>query len=323
MMKCHYNMINSTILLIGFWIHFLVNSEGAVVQYSRMRKGLTEIPSDIPCNVQRILLWINAISRIEANSFPCQTEVQLIDLRFNSLVYIDADAFQFCSSLLKIYLTGNEHLTQLPPSFGPNSANMEDLWLRNLNLNTFPNGFCLHFESLLILTISVAGSLDNDALKGLSSLIRLNIGRHIVPNMTGHLPRLEKFIFDLPEIYVPAENVYGLQMLDVEFWKPWTYIPAFDGAMRLQKVDAADSLVEELPDLSQHHGLKELKVDTSQFQCNPKCCWMLFEDISAEGLAGIPNITCQGPPDLFGRKISNISTLDARCFESKLLRWIL
>ena len=316
-------MIFSIILPIVVSIHLPINSKGAVLKYSRMGRGLTQLPNDIPCDVWRILLWRNSISRIEADSFPCQTEVARIDLRYNSLVYIHPDAFQFCTSLTELYLSDNEHLSQLPSSFGPNTANMEQLWIANLDLYSLPTAFFRNFGSLLSVNISVAGPVGNDFLKGLSSLKNLNIGRWTVPNMTGRVPKLEMLNIYSPEVQIPAENIYGLNMVRVVIREPWTYIPAFEGAVRLQKVNAGNCLVRELPDFSQHHDLKIFDVDTSQFQCNPNCCWMLFEDTSADGLAWIPNIRCQGPSNLFGRSISNISTLQARCFESKPLCWAL
>ena len=137
--------------------------------------------------------------------------------------------------------------------------------------------------------------------------------------MTGQLPALEKLVFrGLHKERIPEENMYGLHMVRILIKTPCPYILVFEGAVRLESVDASQCQVIELPDLSQHRALKNFSVNTALFQCNPKCWWMLYEDLSVEGLDWIPTITCKGPLNLTGYQISNTSTLQARCFESKI-----
>ena len=104
--------------------------------------------------------------------------------------------------------------------------------------------------------------------------------------------------------------------------KTCSYIPSTEGSVQLQTTDAKECCVEELPDSSKRDALKVFDINTTQFQCIPKCCWMLFEDLSVTGLTWVPNITCQGPVVLSSMNISDISTLQARCFESKSLHQI-
>ena len=314
----------AVLLLAIFVFNCLRKSDGLpYVPFVRIGAGLVDVPRDIPCNVNRIILHDNAISRIETDSFPCHTNTTIIHLARNPLIYIDPDAFQFCFSLAKLILDETPDLSQLPPSFGPNTGNMEELWMLNIGLQSLPKAFFAQFKSLLKLGITkwgIKGPTGNDVLNGLSKLRRLRTGCcSSIPNMTGHLPSLEELHFyGLPEDRIPDENLKGLHVLHVLIKKPCTYIPAFEGAVRLQTVDARCSVVE-LPDFSKHYALKEFKVDTTQFQCNPNCCWMLFEDLLAAGLAWIPNITCQAPALLSGKRIADISATQARCFESKSL----
>ena len=308
-------------LLLGIFCCNVSNKvEG--VEFIRINAGLVDIPREIPCNASKVILNANAISRIEAGSFPCQTNTTTVHLGTNALVYIDPDAFQRCFSLTKLILSSNPGLSQLPPSFGPNTENMESLWVLHIGLQSLPNAFFVQFKSLQILGITDWGlndPLDKAVFNGLSNLELLRTGCcSSIPNMTGHLPSLEALHFyGLPEDRIPKENLKGLHMSNVLIKKPCTYIPAFAEAVRLQTLDARECAVEELPDFSKHDALKEFRVDTTQFQCNPNCCWMLFEDLSAAGLAWVPNIICQGPSVLSGRRIADLSTLQVRCFESK------
>ena len=316
--------VSLLIVLVICWFHV-----STYAQYNAADRGLTEVPNDIPCHVRSISLQRNRILRIEADSFPCHAHVIHINIARNDLIYIDRDAFQFCGSLQVLMMGLNARLQQLPPSFGPNTANMLRLYIQFLNLQSLPDAYFKQFESLEELAITdwgLTGALNNDVLNGLSRLRLLGNGCcSSIPNMTGHLPRLEDLFFDgLPEDRIPEENIYGLHMLRVTIRTPcsYRYIPVFEGAVRLESVDASQCEVTELPDVSQHRALKEFKANTAQFQCNPKCCWMLYENITAEGLAWIPSITCNGPPNLAGHQIANISTLQARCFESELIWWI-
>ena len=273
------------------------------------------------CNLSIDKLYFQ--SRVWFFRLPCTS---LITLANNNLIYIDRDAFQFCFSLQNLALGKNSRLQELPPSFGPNTANMLNLFLACLNLQSLPGEFFAQFESLNRLSIrkwGINGALDNDVLNGLPNLSIFITGCcSSIPNMTGHLPRLEELVIaGLPEDRIPEENMYGLHMLRVIIQTPCLYVPVFEGAARLESIDASQCEVTELPDLSQHRALKEVKVNTAHFQCNSKCCWMSYEDISAEGLDWIPAITCNGPPNLGGYQIANITTLQARCFESKSIHW--
>ena len=296
-------------LLVIFWFNVSGKTEGT--EFIRIRAGLVNVPHDIPCNVTNVILTDNAISRIEADSFPCQTIMVTFHLGNNALVYIDPDAFQWCLSLTKLILSQNPRLSQLPPSFGPNTQNMERLWMLNINLQSLPNTFFVKFKSLRVLGIAnwgLEGEVGNAVFNGLSNLQLLRTGCcSSITNMTGLLPNLEEIHFyGLPEDIIPDENLKGLHMRNVLIKNPCTYIPSFQEAMRLQTVNAKQCSVEQLPDFSKHDALKEFRVDTTQFQNNPNCCWMLFEDLSAAGLAWVPNITCQGPSEFSGKKISDI-----------------
>ena len=292
--------------------------------YSAVRKGLTEVPRNIPCHATQLNLLRNAITRIENDTFPCHNKLRTIYLAYNDLVYVDRDAFQFCFELNELIMSRNPRLQQLPPTFGPNTANMTRLLMQYFNLQSLPEAYFRQFKSLQSLAIAdmgINGALDNNVLNGLTNVRRLVTGCcSSIPNMTGHLPRLELLIFSgLPKDRIPDENMYGLHMSTVTIQKPCSHrpIPVFEGAVRLEYIVASKCKVTELPDFSKHRSLKEFKVNTARFQCNPKCCWMLYENITADGLNWIPSITCYGPPELSGFQIANISTLQARCFESK------
>ena len=94
----------------------------------------------------------------------------------------------------------NTRLQQLPPTFGPNTANLWRLYIPHLNLQSLPDAYFKQFESLEELAIAewgITGALDNGVLNGLSRLLMLGNGCcSSIPNMTGHLPRLERLYFD-------------------------------------------------------------------------------------------------------------------------------
>ena len=139
----------------------------------------------------------------------------------NDLIYLDCDDFQVCYSFQSICLGKNPRLHQLPPSFGPNTANMLRLFIKFLNLQSLPVAFFRQFETLNGLVISawvINGAFDNDVLNVLPSVnIFATGGCSTILNVTGHLPRLKELIVDgLPDYYIPDENMYGLHVWRVK-----------------------------------------------------------------------------------------------------------
>ena len=143
-----------------------------------MDMGLTEVPTNIPCTLNGNLdLRDNSITRIEADSFACLDKIYTLDLGYNELTYIAPGAFDPMLILTTVRLRRNRDLPELPPHYGPNTADMEYLFIQFINLQVIPPDSYFH-QMPKLETLAIGIDLNNDFFDGWTALWQLSSKPH-------------------------------------------------------------------------------------------------------------------------------------------------
>ena len=279
--------------------------------------GLTEIPTNIPCSLRYIFLRHNLLQRIEVDSFNCLNKARQLWMGQNLLTHISLGAFDPMRSLVKLGLANNKDLHKLPPHYGPNTANMVELFIEGIDLQiTPPNSYFDQMPNLQALKTNI--DFSNDSLGGLTNVRHLGYYGSSAPNFTDRTPNIETIAISkaLAIKNVPDENVVGLSYLQRVRLNSCDTLPLFDGAVSLSVMNVESCQITSLPDYRHLVSLQKLNPDTSKFYCDTGSCWMLFETITNEVLASVVrNIKCHGPRKFEGFALMDISPVQMHCFE--------
>ena len=281
--------------------------------------GLTEIPTNIPCNLSILALTRNLIKRIEADSFICVKKVTRLDIGYNLITYIAPGAFDHFYSLVHVGLAGNEELSELPAQFGPNTANMINLFIHGITLQTIPlDSYFDQTPKLQLLTTDI--NLSNDFFDDWINFRYLSYHGSSPPNFTDRIPNIETILFHkvLATKNLPSENAVGLAHLKRMKLKSCDTLPLFWGAVALSNLDVRSCQITNLPDYRHLVSLKTFSPDTRNFHCDSQSCWMLFEMIDNVELASVvQSIVCHAPTKFKGITLRALSPVQLRCFEGK------
>ncbi|KAJ8282146.1 hypothetical protein COCON_G00046650 [Conger conger] len=162
------------------------------------RKGLTEIPANLPEGIVEIRLEQNLIKSIPAGAFSPYKKLKRIDLSKNQISDIAADAFSGLRSLTSLVLYGNK-IAEIPKGLFDGLVSLQLLLLNAnkincLRVNTFQDLQNLNLLSLYdnkLQTIS----------KGLFAPLRAIKTLHLAQNpfmCDCHLKWLADYLFDNP-----------------------------------------------------------------------------------------------------------------------------
>ena len=242
--------------------------------------GLTTIPPGLPCTLQSLRLDSNRIARVEDSSFQCLGNLRSLVLDYNALNFISPVAFDPLVSLEYLYLRENPDLTQLPPSFGPNTANILEVYV-NGNGILAPSSFMQNMASLT--EVGYSFNMLNDFFDGCDHLTTLWHISPSAPNLTDRTPMLNYlWVSDVTDGHIPDENVRGLSRLtEVDIYPLCKNIPAFEGATSLTAIRAPLCEVKSVPNLTHLTALQEFSFSPVVFECDLQCCWMLFKNLSS------------------------------------------
>ena len=281
--------------------------------------GLTEVPTNIPCTLGgRLDFRNNLITRIESVSFTCLDQVTSLDVGYNKITYIAPGAFDPMNSLTIVRLRGNKNLPELPPHYGPNTANMRHLYIQHINLQIIPPDSYFH-QMPRLEELATSIDLSNDFFNGWTHLRTLFYYGNLAPNFTGRTPNIVKIEINkaiLTTRNIQDENVVGLSKLETLKLKYCDVLPLLEGAVALQTLDVTSCQISSLPDYRHLVFLKTFNPDTSQFHCDTQSCWMMFEAITNVALASvIHNIICHGPENFRGINITELSPVQLKCFQ--------
>ncbi|XP_076125147.1 leucine-rich repeat-containing protein 38 [Alosa pseudoharengus] len=124
-------------------------------------RGLTRLPDSIPLDVRRLLLSDNWIPRIPADFLVLYSDLVYLDLRNNSLSYIEPGTLSTSSRLVFLDL-GSNNLTEIPKgTFGESRS------LIKLRLGNNPHLSAVNEDAFLGLTSLRELELERNALSGL------------------------------------------------------------------------------------------------------------------------------------------------------------
>ena len=281
-------------------------------------QGLTSIPLNLPCTLNYIFFRKNQITRVEDLSFKCLGYLVALSLDNNKLNFISPAAFDPHNSFIHLELRHNPDLIQLPPSFGPNTANIPEVHINGIGLPDAPSGFMQNMTSLTVVGYSL--NISNEFFDDCNNPNLVWHSGPSAPNLTYRTPALGWLnVYGVTDGYLPDENVRGWSRLGrVNIGPPGRNIPVFEGAILLNSIHASSCKVKSIPNLTHLPSLQVLQFSTEAFECDIHCCWMLFENLwSPIALSWLHTIICQGPEMVRGQNISQLSPVQARCFQSK------
>ncbi|KAM6976668.1 slit homolog 3 protein [Aplochiton taeniatus] len=162
------------------------------------RKGLTEIPGNLPESIVEIRLEQNLIKSIPAAAFSPYKKLKRIDLSKNQITDIAADAFSGLRSLTSLVLYGNK-ISELPKGVFEGLTSLQLLLLNAnkincLRVNTFQD---LQSLNLLSLYDNKLQTISKGLFTPLRSIKTLHLAQN--PFMCDcHLKWLADYLFDNP-----------------------------------------------------------------------------------------------------------------------------
>uniref|UniRef100_A0A668A4S2 Slit homolog 3 (Drosophila) n=1 Tax=Myripristis murdjan TaxID=586833 RepID=A0A668A4S2_9TELE len=162
------------------------------------RKGLTDIPANLPEGIVEIRLEQNLIKSVPAGAFSAYKKLKRIDLSKNQISDIAADAFSGLRSLTSLVLYGNK-ITELPKGLFDGLVSLQLLLLNAnkincLRVNTFQD---LQNLNLLSLYDNKLQTISKGLFTPLRSIKTLHLAQN--PFMCDcHLKWLADYLFDNP-----------------------------------------------------------------------------------------------------------------------------
>uniref|UniRef100_A0A8C6TXW4 Slit homolog 3 (Drosophila) n=1 Tax=Neogobius melanostomus TaxID=47308 RepID=A0A8C6TXW4_9GOBI len=162
------------------------------------RKGLTEIPANLPEGIVEIRLEQNLIKNVPPGAFTAYKKLKRIDLSKNQISDIAADAFSGLRSLTSLVLYGNK-ITELPKGLFDGLVSLQLLLLNAnkincLRVNTFQD---LQNLNLLSLYDNKLQTISKGLFAPLRSIKTLHLAQN--PFMCDcHLKWLADYLFDNP-----------------------------------------------------------------------------------------------------------------------------
>ncbi|XP_037531385.1 slit homolog 3 protein [Nematolebias whitei] len=162
------------------------------------RKGLTDIPANLPEGIVEIRLEQNLIKSVPPGAFSAYNKLKRIDLSKNQISDIAADAFSGLRSLTSLVLYGNK-ITELPKGIFDGLLSLQLLLLNAnkincLRVNTFQD---LQNLNLLSLYDNKLQTISNGLFSPLRSIKTLHLAQN--PFICDcHLKWLADFLFDNP-----------------------------------------------------------------------------------------------------------------------------
>uniref|UniRef100_A0A7N9AXC3 Slit homolog 3 (Drosophila) n=1 Tax=Mastacembelus armatus TaxID=205130 RepID=A0A7N9AXC3_9TELE len=162
------------------------------------RKGLTEIPANLPEGIVEIRLEQNLIKSVPAGAFTAYKKLKRVDLSKNQISDIAADAFSGLRSLTSLVLYGNK-ITELPKGLFDGLVSLQLLLLNAnkincLRVNTFQD---LQNLNLLSLYDNKLQTISKGLFTPLRSIKTLHLAQN--PFMCDcHLKWLADYLFNNP-----------------------------------------------------------------------------------------------------------------------------
>ena len=305
----------SNSILSAFILSYVIDW---TVGFNLTDHGLTSIPPNLSCNLHELWLGKNRIMRVEDLSFQCLVYLEYLSLDNNLINFISPMAFDPLESLKYLYLRSNNDLLQIPPSFGPNTVNILEVFLDRSEIRDASTNFMQGMASLT--EVGYSFNTWNEFFDGCDHLTTVWHMAPSAPNLTERTPMLDYlWISGVTGGYLPDENFRGLSRLTkVDIYPPCKNIPAFEGATSLTTIDATPCEVQTVPNLTHLPAIQLLKFSSTVFECDPRCCWILLEDLTSHtALSWLNTIVCQGPENFKGLMIFQLSPVQTRCFEGE------
>uniref|UniRef100_M4ANP0 Slit homolog 3 (Drosophila) n=1 Tax=Xiphophorus maculatus TaxID=8083 RepID=M4ANP0_XIPMA len=162
------------------------------------RKGLTEIPANLPEGIVEIRLEQNLIKSVPPGAFTAYKKLKRIDLSKNQISDVAADAFSGLRSLTSLVLYGNK-IAELPKGIFDGLSSLQLLLLNANKINCLRVNAFQDLQNLNLLSLydNKLQSISKGLFAPLRSIKTLHLAQN--PFMCDcHLKWLADFLFDNP-----------------------------------------------------------------------------------------------------------------------------
>ena len=242
-------------------------------------------------------------------------KLESIDLQGNKIEFIHDDAFQSCVVLKRVIL-GENRLTALPTSFGPNPSNLEILSVESSILLDIPQRYFARYPSLKDLHV-MDTDIDIVDGQGLGTLRYLAMNsRNRMPYFNGHTNLEYLRLDDLNLTTFPSSNLSNMTKLaDLGIYNSKLEVfPEIINSPNLAIIDLSDNnQLRVIKDLSLLPRLIELYCDNCRPDCGPDLCWFIMENLFLNTY--FYPLTCASPPEFANSDITSHSPVHLRCYE--------
>ncbi|PWA18705.1 hypothetical protein CCH79_00005511 [Gambusia affinis] len=162
------------------------------------RKGLTEIPANLPEGIVEIRLEQNLIKSVPPGAFTAYKKLKRLDLSKNQISDVAADAFSGLRSLTSLVLYGNK-IAELPKGIFDGLSSLQLLLLNANKINCLRVNAFQDLQNLNLLSLydNKLQSISKGLFAPLRSIKTLHLAQN--PFMCDcHLKWLADFLFDNP-----------------------------------------------------------------------------------------------------------------------------
>ena len=163
------------------------SSSSLMMVYCEQEHGgtaLTQLPSDLPLQVEFLSLANNAITNIGRNDFLKLTRLSTLKLRENRLVGLPSGVFRDLKAIRSLNLGANQ-LSTLPSNIFQGLGTLRELFLDNNQLRQFPENLFKNLPSLRYLNLhnNRIETLSSHTFRGTNSLRSLSLDNNTLTSL--------------------------------------------------------------------------------------------------------------------------------------------
>ncbi|XP_019626648.1 PREDICTED: leucine-rich repeat-containing protein 24-like [Branchiostoma belcheri] len=160
------------------------------------RRGLTDVPANIPSDTARLFLSYNNIQNLSYVDFSNLTSLVFLSLSNNNISSLPAGVFSHLTHVKWLDLSDN-HITDLPAGVFLHLNHLEWLFLSDNHIADLPDGVFSHLTMLgrLELSHNHIADLPDGVFSNLTSLVWLILSNNIISSLHADIKHLSTLTF--------------------------------------------------------------------------------------------------------------------------------
>ena len=284
--------------------------DGNLVYVSCAWLGYTEIPDDIPKDVEHLSLFANDIKTLRASDLSSFTKLEVLSLERNGIERMEEGVFAGLTRLKSLSLSGNK-IRKLPSKIFVNLSSLTELHLDFNELDDLPQNVFAGLQGLeeLYLNDNRLTELNPSSLNGLNNLKKLGLGLN-------RIERIQDFAFSevgrLVWLYLNGNNISSIGP------------KAFYDIPKLTRLHLNNNKLRALSAslLRKNTKLTLLTLHNNKLQCNCGLRWLhrILEERKIL-VPSVRDVRCHEPRFLRGIPLFRLKYNDLRCAKQGWSAW--